>query len=80
MEAKEIENRLRDSIRDCEYDSIEELARDSGIDIPTIQKFLNGGDIFFSDAAQLITTIGGSIVLPNDWLDMKANLMEELDI
>ncbi|HJA09083.1 MAG TPA: hypothetical protein H9962_07835 [Candidatus Mailhella merdigallinarum] len=79
VNAKDIQDRLRRSIQNEEYSSIEELSANSGIGISTIQKFLNGGDILFSDAAQLIATTQGSIVLPNDWLDMKMNIMEKIE-
>ncbi len=77
--ATDIQERLRKSIRSYEYGTIEELSQDSGIGISTIQKFLNGGDILFSDAAQLIAVSRGNIIMPQDWLDMKQNLLEEID-
>ena len=78
--AKELENRLRDVIKNCYYyGSIEGLSRDSGVGIPTIQKFLDGGDILFSDAAQLIATIDGTMIFPHDWVDMIQYLLEEVD-
>ena len=76
--ATDIQERLRKSIRSYEYGTIEELSQDSGIGISTIQKFLNGGDILFSDAAQLIAVSRGNIIMPQDWLDMKQNLLEEI--
>lgn len=77
--AKELEDRLRDAIKNCDYGSIEELSRNSGVGIPTIQKFLDGRDILFSDAAQLIATSDGRIVFENEWLDMRKQLLEEID-
>ena len=77
--ATDIQERLRKSIRSYEYGTIEEFSQDSGIGISTIQKFLNGGDILFSDAAQLIAVSRGNIIMPQDWLHMKQNLLEEID-
>lgn len=80
MNTKNLDERLREAIRSCEYASVEELSRDSGIGIQTIEKFLAGGDMLLSDATQIVSCMDGALILPNDWLDMKQNLIAELDI
>lgn len=75
----EIMARLRRAIENCEYAEIPELAKDSGVGVETINKFMAGGDMLLSDASRLVETMNGALILPYDWRWMQQNLEESID-